>query len=45
MSNESEIVYLTNNSIKCDKCNLFKIGMRVEQCKCVFGEEHSKASE
>ena len=26
--------YLTNNSIKCDKCNLFKIGKRVEQCKC-----------
>ena len=28
--------YFTNNSIKCDKCNLFKIGMYVKQCECEY---------
>ena len=33
--------YYTNNSIKCDKCNLFKVGERVKQCECEYngGEE------
>ena len=28
--------YYTNGSIKCDKCNRFKIGMYVEQCECEY---------
>ena len=31
----------TNNSIKCDECNLFNVGERVKQCECEYdgGEE------
>ena len=30
--------YYTNNSIKCDKCNLFKVGERIKQCECEYDD-------